>query len=89
VRTVRWYWFLAPEPLLALFFAVSGVGLFIMEWGRKAWLYPGIGYAIVSTAWYVLIFRRLGRDKADPPIYFRVFWLAILCLEGIVVLACA
>ena len=87
-KTLNWWWFLSAMPLLAIVGAVQGVGLLVEGEGlnRKllSYPYPWLGYVIASAVWYLFGVRRLGLEKADPPLYFNILWLGVIGLEVLV-----
>jgi hypothetical protein len=78
---IKWHWFFSPEPLLAV--AAGIVGACEFTSGDCRWIWPmiGVGFGLVSVLWSLFVLRPLGPEKASPPVWFRVFWLAVIIVE--------
>ncbi len=77
----KWYWFFSPEPLLGVAGGMIDVREFTLSECRWIWPVIGVGVGLGSILWSLFVLRPLGPEKASPPVWFRVFWLAVVVVE--------
>jgi hypothetical protein len=84
LSSVKWYWFLSPEPLLAGVVGISGAWLLASGWYYPVWLSVWGVYAIAAGVGGFFFFKRTSAEKAGPPMWFRLFWIGVVCLEIVI-----